>query len=96
MKWETIKNKCVNIAYHELNGSNAMNSATMICLASMLDVETQSITSRQALKEVTEKIFKAIDDWDIRCYQGLHRIYPRAFPKNVTTIELSDKGWILV
>ena len=101
IKWETIKNRCVRIAYKELN-QVSFTSLHSLTISAILDSSYKrkyenTTIGRSLRQEITEEIVKAIDNWDIRQFNALKKVFPDAFPKNLQGgMELTEKGWVIV
>ena len=106
MKWDSIKNKCVREAHTAINNeySGMLKSEpinfSLLSVGAILDSEYKNkyentTLSRSLRKEITDEVIRAIDNWDIRCWSSLQKVFPKAFPKNVQGIELGENGWVL-
>jgi hypothetical protein len=93
MKWETIKNRCVNIASKELHTLSLEVNWSMLLF--QLQKQNNRIGFYKTQEMAKEKCYDVIDNWDIRNWKSLQERFPQAFPKGVSQIELTDKGWEL-
>tara|TARA_R110000772_G_scaffold46279_6_gene105705 strand:+ start:996 stop:1310 length:315 start_codon:yes stop_codon:yes gene_type:complete len=103
MKWNTIKDRCVR-EFNSTIGRDLMFAVgadvSNIVVATLLEGgyyrEKENISIRTSIVlELKEKIINEIDNWDIRNYKSLSQIFPKAFPKNIKGINLTENGWEL-
>jgi len=94
MKWETIKNRCINQASRELTAVS--NRADWGMLLTQLIKEGNPMNFHNAQKTAKEKCYEIIDNWDIRQWKNLKFVFPDAFPSGLNQPELTDKGWELL
>lgn len=96
MKRDRIKNKCVNEVYITFN-KVTYDASNLIVVAAILNSSYKNkydtTIGRSIQKELFDEIILAIDNWDIRNYEGLRNIFPKCFPKGIIQPELTDKGW---
>jgi hypothetical protein len=95
MNWERIKNRCVRQAATELRSAHTLMGERMLSLMSCR-LEGMKLTSWKFSKELENKVVSVIENWDIRKWNELKTVFPDCFPKQVTGIDLTDKGWELV
>ena len=106
MKWDTIKNKAVTLAYEQFkkDAVYAPAKVNLVLMRMHLNGEVAKLKSvnpnhsiGDTLKtELWTKIKEVIDRWDIRQWKGLRELYPNAFTKGELIPELTDKGWELL
>jgi hypothetical protein len=95
MNWETIKSNCVRQATTELRSAHTLMGERMLSLMSCR-LEGMKLSSWQFSKELEKKVIERIESWDIRNWGDLKSVFPKCFPKHVTRIDLTDKGWELI
>lgn len=99
MKWSKIKDKCVGQAYVQIYNTFTYSDLQLLVVAVLNEggykVEAGTTIGRQVKDELWKQIEFKIDNWDVRHYSGLMKLYPKAFPKVVSSVELTDNGWEL-
>jgi hypothetical protein len=106
MKWKTILNKCVKLSWDQfkkeahLEPSKVQLLLTKLHLldeASLLKKLNPNRSIGDVLKmELWEKIETTIDHWDIRRWESLRELYPKAFPTGQLVPDMTDNGWELI
>jgi len=94
MKWDTIKDRCVYEASNEL-GVNQSAHRWGILLTQLIK-EGNGMTFYKAQKTAKDKCYAIIDAWDIRQWEKLKALFPKAFLKGLHRPELTEKGWELI
>ena len=96
MQWEAIKAKCIKQALNRLSKTDTDGSLIINGFEKLISGERMS--QRQIKTEVINEIVSTIDNWDIRQWEGLRRVFPKGcFPSvNNLSVELTDNGWLLI
>ena len=104
MKWQSIKNKVVAIAWEQYKKEAVYEPSKVQVLLMRLNLNDELASLRgehpdrpigDALKmKLWEQIKATIDNWDIRRWKALKDLYPKAFPKGNLTPDLTMDGGI--
>ena len=94
VKWETIQKRCCKKAVEQL--SNPFNFE----LSGMKTLEAlrMGTTTNKNLPILIEKAKEIINQWDVRSFRALQKVFPECFPKKtITEITMNEEcDWVLV
>jgi hypothetical protein len=96
MKWETITTNVARKVYSEIKTNLTANGGLLGVCALLEHINSAHKGSFKMRDEVANEVYDAIKRWDIRSYAKLKEFFPKQFPKRVSSIALTDKGWELL
>ena len=103
IKWENIKDKIKNEIKSRINNDVSLYPFFVLLRTNkrLSGEKPKSVLAGwEDKKEVADKLIDVLNNYDIREYKELMKIYPKAFPSfiknNKCTTELTGDGWVFV